>query len=211
VFFCVADAALSNLLKLRQWIMATVPALGAGGIFLVAFLDSSFLTFPVINDLLVIQLSILHPLRMPLYAASATLGSLAGSLCIFYLARKGGEVYWHRHTAGRAEHIRQWLSQNSFLAVAGSAILPPPSPFKLFVIAAGVLEMEVRPFSLALLAGRGFRYLGIGFLAVRFGAATEDYLFKHKLVLALAGLVFITLSFLAARLAFKKPSAPAAQ
>ena len=188
--------------------MATVPALGAGGIFLVAFLDSSFLTFPVINDLLVIELSILHPLRMPLYAASATLGSLAGSLCIFYLARKGGEVYWHRHTKGRAEHVREQLSRNSFLAVALGAILPPPSPFKLFVIAAGVLEVEVQPFSLALLAGRGFRYLGIGFLAVRYGAAAEHYLFEHKLVLALAGLGFITLSFLVTRLAFKKPPAP---
>lgn len=191
--------------------MATVPALGAGGIFLVAFLDSSFLTFPVINDLLVIELSILHPLRMPLYAASATLGSLAGSFCVFYLARKGGEVYWHRHTAGRAEHVRQWLSRNSFLALAVTAILPPPSPFKLFVIASGVVEMEVRPFSLALLAGRGFRYLGIGLLAVRYGAAAQHYLFEHKLVLALAGLGFVTVSFLVARLAFKKPSAPGTQ
>jgi len=178
---------------------------GAGGIFLVAFLDSSFLTFPVINDLLVIELSILHPLRMPLYAAAATLGSLAGSLCIFYLARKGGEVYWHRHTQGRAEHIRAWLSRNSFLAVAFGAILPPPSPFKLIVIGAGALEVEVRPFTLALLLARGFRYLAIGFLAVRYGAAAKHYLLEHKLVLTLGGLGFNLLGYLLTRLAFRKP------
>jgi membrane protein YqaA with SNARE-associated domain len=181
-----------------------VPVLGAGGIFLIAFLDSSFLTFPVINDLLVIELSILHPLRMPLYAIAATLGSCAGSLCIFYVARKGGEVYWHRHTQGRAEHIRAWLSENSFLAVAFSAILPPPSPFKLFVIAAGVVEVEWQPFSLALLLGRGFRYFAIGLLAVRYGAAAKHYFLEHKLVLTLGGVCFILLSYLLTRLVVKK-------
>ena len=105
--------------------------------------------------------------------------------------------------------MRQWLSQNSFLAVALSAILPPPSPFKLFVIASGVVEMEMWPFSMALLAGRGFRYLGIGFLAVRYGRAAEHYLFEHKLILAAAGLGFILLSYLVTRLAFRKPHAPA--
>lgn len=185
--------------------MATVPALGAGGIFLVAFLDSSFLTFPVINDLLVIKLSISNPLRMPLYALAATLGSLAGSLCIFYLARKGGEVYWHRHTQGRAEHIRAWLSSNSFLAVAFGAILPPPSPFKLIVIAAGAMEVEPQPFALALSLARGFRYFAIGFLAVRYGAAAERYLLEHKLVLTLGGLGVILLGYLLTRLAFRKP------
>jgi membrane protein YqaA with SNARE-associated domain len=179
--------------------------LGAGGIFLVAFLDSSFLTFPVVNDLLVVELSILHPLRMPLYAAAATLGSLAGSLCIFYLARKGGEVYWHRHTRGRAEHVRAWLSRNSFLAVAIGAILPPPAPFKLIVIGAGVLEVDAWPFSLALLVGRGFRYFAMGFLAVRYGAAATRYLLEHKLVLTLGGLGIILLAYLIARLVFRKP------
>ena len=204
-FFGVRGASLNTLLRLRHWIEATVPLLGAGGIFLVAFLDSSFLTFPVINDLLVVELSILHPLRMPLYAAAATLGSLAGSLCIFYLARKGGEVYWHRHTQGRAEHVRAWLSRNSFLAVAFGAILPPPSPFKLIVIGAGALEVEVRPFALALVLARGFRYFAIGFLAVRYGAVATHYLLEHKFVLTLGGLGFILLGYLLMRLAFRKP------
>jgi membrane protein YqaA with SNARE-associated domain len=207
-FFGVAGAALNSLLKLRHWIEATVPALGAGGIFLIAFLDSSFLTFPVINDVLVIELSILHPLRMPLYATAALLGSLSGSLCLFYLARKGGEVYWHRHTQGRAEHIRAWLSRNSFLAVAAGAILPPPAPFKLIVIAAGVLEVETQSFILALLLARGFRYFAIGFLAVRYGRTAEHYLFEHKLILACVGLGFVLLSYLVTRLAFRRPPAP---
>ena len=197
-------AALSKFLKLRHWIEATVPALGAGGIFLIAFLDSSFLTFPVINDLLVIELSILHPLRMPLYAVAATLGSLAGSLCIFFLARKGGEIYWHRHAGGRGDRVRDWLASNSFLAVAASSLMPPPMPFKIFVIGAGVFQVSAREFSLALLAGRGFRYFAIGFLAVRYGQAAEHYLLDHKIVLALVGLTFLLLSYLVTRLAFRK-------
>lgn len=193
------------MVSLRHWIEATVPALGAGGIFLIAFLDSSFLTFPVINDLLVIQLSILHPLRMPFYAAAATLGSLAGSLCLFFLARKGGDVYWHRHAGGRGMRVREWLNRNSSLAVAVSAILPPPSPFKLLVIGAGVFEVGARRFSLALLVGRGFRYFAMGFLAVRYGAAAEHYLLHHKLVLTLGGLAVILLIYGLTRLAFGKP------
>ncbi|HKO04645.1 MAG TPA: hypothetical protein VJW51_07835, partial [Candidatus Acidoferrales bacterium] len=87
-------------MKFQKWIAATLPALGVGGIFLAAFLDSSFISLPLINDLLVIEMSVLRPARMPLYAGGATLGSLAGCLVLFFLARKGGEVYFHRHAGG---------------------------------------------------------------------------------------------------------------
>jgi membrane protein YqaA with SNARE-associated domain len=203
-FFDAQGAALFKFVSLRHWVQATVPTLGAGGIFLIAFLDSSFLTFPVINDLLVVELSIRHPLRMPLYACAAVLGSLAGSLCIFFLARKGGEVYWHRHAGGRGERVRNWLAANSFMAVAVSSLMPPPMPFKIFVIGAGVFQVRVREFSLALLAGRGFRYFAIGLLAVRYGEGAEHYLLEHKLILAFAGIVLLLLSYLVTHLAFHK-------
>lgn len=189
--------------KLQHWIGATLPALGAGGIFLAAFLDSSLVSLPLINDFLLVELSVLHPARMPLYAATATVGSLAGCLVLFYLARKGGEVYFHRHAGGRAERIRGWLQHNSFLAVAVPAILPPPMPFKLFVLGAGVFQVGVRPFSLALVAGRGFRYFALGFLAVRYGEQAQRAMVEHKLEFALAALVFVLLSYLVTRAAFR--------
>ncbi len=193
--------------KFRHWVELTVPTLGAGGIFLAAFLDSSFVSLPLINDLLVIRLSILHPLRMPLYAMCALLGSLTGCLCIYVLARKGGEAYFRRHAGGRGERIRAWLDRNSFLTVAITSILPPPMPFKLIVIGAGVFQVGVRRFSLALIVGRGFRYLAIGVLAVRYGETAQRLLVEHKLAFALGALVILLVSYLATRIAFRNPQA----
>lgn len=194
---------MQSWLKFRHWAEATLPALGAGGIFLAAFLDSSFLSLPLINDFLVVELSVMHPGRMPLYAAMATLGSLAGCLVLFFLARKGGEAYFARHAGGRAGRIRDWLGQNAFLAVAIPSILPPPMPFKLFVLGAGVFQVGVRPFSLALILGRGFRYFALGILAVRYGEAAQRSLAEHKAAFALAALVFVLASYLVTRTAFR--------
>jgi len=191
------------LTKLRAWLTATLPALGAGGIFLAAFLDSSLVSLPLINDFLVVEMSVLRPARMPLYAATATLGSLAGCLALFLLARKGGEAYFHKHAGGRAGRIRSWLQRNAFLAVAVPSILPPPMPFKLFVLGAGVFQVGVRPFSLALVTGRGFRYFALGFLAVKYGGAAQQAIVEHKWAFLCAALAFIGGSYLVTRAVFR--------
>ena len=103
-----------NADKLPHWLSAAVTSAGGLGIFLVAFLDSSVLSFPVVNDLLVIRLSILNPSRMPDYALMATLGSLLGCLVLYFLARKGEEVMFHKYAGARAARIRHWLEKNDF-------------------------------------------------------------------------------------------------
>ncbi|HVN07550.1 MAG TPA: VTT domain-containing protein [Patescibacteria group bacterium] len=189
--------------KLQHWFSVTLPGLGVGGIFLAAFLDSSVFSLPLINDLLLVELSILHPARMPVYAAMATLGSLAGGLVVFYISRKGGEAYFKRHAGGRSEQVRRWLQKNAFLSVAVPAILPPPIPFKLFVIGAGVFQVGVREFCVALVTGRGFRYFALGILAVKYGKWAEQAIIEHKLAFALVVLFFLVASYLAWRLAFR--------
>jgi membrane protein YqaA with SNARE-associated domain len=193
-----------NLDKLPHWLRAAVAATGGVGLLLVAFLDSSVLTFPVINDLLVIRLSITNPAGMPYYALMATLGSLAGSIFLFYLARKGGEVMFRKRAGARAERIRGWTRRNGFLSVLIPAMLPPPTPFKIFVLAAGVFQMPLRTFALALLVARGFRYFGEGFLAVRYGAAASRYLLENKLQFTLIALAVLLLGYLLTRLMFRR-------
>ena len=61
-------------------IQALAMTMGAPGIFLVAFLDSSILSLPEIADILVIYMVTTHRSLFLLYVASATVGSLAGSL-----------------------------------------------------------------------------------------------------------------------------------
>jgi membrane protein YqaA with SNARE-associated domain len=177
-----------NNIKLPVWLQHIVATLGGGGIFLLAFLDSSVLSFPVVTDLLIMEESIRNPARMPYYAAMAALGSLSGCIWLYLIAKKGGEAMFHHHAGHRAMRIRNWVEQNGFLSVAVPSILPPPIPFKIFILASGVFQVRFRTFVLALLIGRGSRYLIEGILAVRYGESAANFLLHHKLAFILATL-----------------------
>lgn len=196
------------LTKIRTALLAMVSSLGGMGLFIVAFLDSSVLTFPVINDLLVIDFSIQNPARMPYYALMATIGSVGGCVLLYYLARKGGEAVFRRKAGANANRIRGWLARNEFLSVFGAAMLPPPTPFKFFVLAAGVFSVPIRTFILALLFARGLRYFGEGYLAIRYGRAAEHYLADHKLIVTLFAVVLIAVIYMVKRKFFaeKRPA-----
>lgn len=193
-----------DLHKLSPWLQKIVSSLGGLGIFIVAFLDSSVLSFPVINDLLVIQCSIWNPNRMAYYALMATLGSVAGCLFLYFLARKGGHAMLHKHAGPRAARFHVWIEHNGFWGVLVAALLPPPTPFKLFVIAAGVFELPLRAFVLALLLARSVRYYGIGFLAVRYGPQATHYLMEHKLRTSLLTLAVVVLAYGLMRLVLRR-------
>lgn len=189
--------------KLRNWFLAFTSAFGAAGIFCVSFLDSSVMSFPVATDLLIIQLSVKYPVRMPFYSLMATLGSLGGCGLLYYLAKKGGEAMFRRSAGHRAARIREWVDHNAFLSIAVPSVLPPPMPFKVFVIAAGVFQMRLRTFMLALIVGRGFRYFAEGILAVKYGEDAARLLREHRLEFLLALLVLVFLSWLVTRFIFR--------
>jgi membrane protein YqaA with SNARE-associated domain len=185
-------------ISLRTWkqkIVAFAAGLGAPGLFMISFLDSSVLTFPVINDLLLIELSMQHPPRMPLYAMMATTGSTLGCLLLYFLARKGGEAFFHSKAGKHGGAVRHWVERNGFGGMLAAALMPPPTPFKFFVFAAGVFEMPLASFVSAIAVARLFRYFGVGYLAVRFGADALPYLGRHKLNVAIAALVFVAVSY----------------
>jgi membrane protein YqaA with SNARE-associated domain len=181
-----------NLNGWKQKVVAFASGLGAPGLFLISFLDSSVLTFPVINDLLLIELSIQHPARMPLYALMAMLGSVLGCVLLFFLAEKGGEALFHKHAGHRAQAIHNWVVHNGFGGMLIAALLPPPTPFKVFVVAAGVFEVPLASFTSAIVLARAIRYFGIGYLAIRYGSQALPFVMSHKwqvaaVVVALAG------------------------
>lgn len=188
---------------LPHWLQAIVASAGGLGLFLIAFLDSSVLTFPVINDLLLIDLSIRFPARMPYYAAMATLGSVAGCLLLYYLARKGGEAMFRKQAGPRAQQIHAWIKRNGFVSILVTALLPPPTPFKIFVIAAGALEMPVWTFVVGLMAARAIRFFGEGFLAIRYGDQAGQFLVTHKLEVAGIVLVVVVCLYLLSRIALR--------
>lgn len=192
-----------NQAKLPKWLGGLVASLGGVGLFIVAFLDSSVLSFPVVADFLVIEQSSANPARMPYYALMATVGSLAGCIWLYLLAKKGGEAMYRRRAGKRAERIRWWVERNAFASVAIPAILPPPMPFKPFILAAGVFQVRWRTFVLALVAGRGLRYFLEGILAIRYGREAIDLLMAHKLGFTLGAVLAVVLTLLASRWIFR--------
>ena len=195
----------------KQKVVAFAGALGAPGLFLISFLDSSILTFPVINDLLLIELSIERPLRMPLYAAMAMIGSVLGCVLLYYIAKKGGEAFFQRKAGARADAIRHWVEKNGFGGMLLAALLPPPVPFKPFVLAAAVFEVPVASFVSAIALARAMRYFGFGYLAVRYGNDALPFLAQHKLQVAAGVIVFALVSYTLSRLILKDKGAGAAQ
>ncbi len=194
----------SWLNTLKNKIIVFAAALGGPGLLLISFLDSSVLTFPVINDLLLIDLSIQQPQRMPLYAGLAAFGSVAGCVLLYFLAHKGGEAFFHRKAWAKATTIRRWIEKNGFGGMLIAALLPPPTPFKVFVFAAGVFEVPLLSFTAAIGLARCIRYFGIGYLAVRYGKEAIPFIGHHKIGIVAALALFVLASYAASRLILRE-------
>ncbi len=188
----------------KQKVVAFASGLGAPGLLLISFLDSSVLTFPIINDLLLIQLAMQRPARMPLYALMATSGSVLGCVLLYFIARKGGEALFHRKAGKHAHAIRHWVEQNGFVGMLIAALLPPPTPFKIFVFAAGVFEVPLLSYTTAITIARLFRYFGIGYLAIRYGADALPYLMHHKLQVTVFVISLVIVSYVLSRLLLRR-------
>ena len=180
--------------RIVSWIQAFALSVGGPGLFFIAFLDSSFLSLPEINDILVIVMVIENTELMPYYASMATLGSVTGCLLLYVIGRRGGEALLRRRFGGpRLEQAMELSRKYGVLAVAIPAILPPPAPFKVFVVLAGVSGVPLIQFVAAVALGRGFRYFGEGWLAVRYGEAAVELLEQNggTVSLILAALVLV--------------------
>jgi membrane protein YqaA with SNARE-associated domain len=161
------------------WIQVAAAAIGGPGLFIIAFLDASFLSLPQISDLLVISMVIQHPYRMPYYVLMATAGSVAGCLTLYAIARKGGDAATRRFHTGTLTRARRLVERYGVMALVIPAILPPPAPFKVFVLMAGVSGMRAVPFALAIGVGRALRYTIVGLLSLWYGQAAVTFLEQH--------------------------------
>jgi membrane protein YqaA with SNARE-associated domain len=159
--------------KVFVWVQEVlIPFLGAPGIFIAAFLDSSFLSIPEINDFLMVTSCAAHPSRAPLYVSMTTLGSLAGCTALWWLGKRGGEGFLRRRFgAARVEQTRERFKKWDVMALAIPSLLPPPMPFKIFVLSAGVFGIPWRRLAATLIVARGFRYAFWGTMGILYGDA----------------------------------------
>jgi membrane protein YqaA with SNARE-associated domain len=178
-----------------NWIYGFAIGIGGPGLFAIAFLDSSFISLPQINDILVVLMVTQHKARMPYYAAMATLGSIAGCYVIYALAKRGGHAFLEKRVRGaNMDRALAMYQRHGLLALMIPAILPPPAPFKLFVLLAGLADVRPLHFVLAIAAARGARYVALGVLAIYYGDYALELMRTRGRAVALGLAGFVALS-----------------
>ncbi len=170
--------------------------LGAPGLFLVAFLDSSFLPLPGITDVLLIVLVTRQPDPMLLYVVATTAGSLGGCLVMHVIGKMGGDALVRRRFAtATIERAMASLRRHGVMAVLIPALLPPPAPFKIFLLLAGAVGIPATRFAAAIAIARGARYLALGLLAVRYGTRAQTYFRENGALVSLVVVAVLAAGF----------------
>lgn len=179
-------------LKFTAWI-AVLKTLGAWGVFILATIDSVAIPIPL--DALVAGYVYSNPHLAWLYCIAGAVGSSLGCLVPYGLGRVGGELFLlKRIDEARLKRIRDRFEKQEFVALMVPAMLPPPTPFKLFVFSAGVFEMRVPTFLLAVVSGRLVRFGVLSVLTVIFGPqiVTEaKFLLRTHPVIAALGICVV--------------------
>lgn len=176
---------------------AWLKTLGPGGLFTISLVDSAGVPLPGGPDAVMIFLSAERPWLMPLYAFAATLGSTIGCTLMYLAARRAGVMALKRVSAERRERIENLLGRYDMLAIMVPAVLPPPFPFKPFVLSAGVFKLKLSRFVAAIFMGRAARFLIEGWLAVELGESAGDAIKQHglKVLIAVALIVVVVIVF----------------
>ncbi len=189
----------SGLVAVKDFLLAYGPF----GLFGIALLDSALIPLPAGPDVVMILLTLQHPAWMPIYAVAATLGSVAGCIILYYISRKAGRRALERFSEKKQAKVKGLIDRYGALSVLIASVLPPPFPFKLFVITSGVFRVNILLFSLAIALGRAVRFFLEGFLAVQYGDRAE-ILFKQYFPWIGLGLAILIILGFVARLIWKK-------
>lgn len=173
--------------------MAMMKPLGIWGVGGLALVDSALIPIPVSMDGVIIGYVANNHQRFVLYCLIAAAASAIGSLVPFFIGRAGGELFLlKRINRERYERLRDRFERQEFFAILIPAMLPPPTPLKLFEFAAGVFEMKPLPFTLAIFFGKLTQFLVCSLLTIYFGTALVHSL-RHVLHLHLGGVIGVGL------------------
>jgi membrane protein YqaA with SNARE-associated domain len=175
--------------------------LGAWGVFAVAALDGAALGLPM--DVVVGGYVAQNHGRWLLYVVMAASGSAIGSLVIYAIGYTGGEeLLRKRVSAARFEKMHDAFEKHPFWSLMFPAMLPPPTPFKIFALGAAVAEMSISHFLLSIFLGRMVRFLTLAFLVLRFGPGIVNVVgafFSHHFHWVLIAAVVALVVYLSVR------------
>ena len=184
---------------------------GVFGLFAIALLDSALIPLPGGPDAVMLLLSTQNPARMPLYALGATAGSVLGCVILYYISRRAGRRALDKFPPQKQARVKELVDRYDVLSVLVASVLPPPFPFKLFVITAGVFRLSLVRFAVAVAIGRAFRFFLEGFLAVRYGEQAKEVLAQNYPavglgVAALVVVVFVVRGLLKRKKGSERPA-----
>ncbi len=179
--------------KYSLWIWGVLSPLGVWGVFAIAFVDASLFGMPL--DAVVAGYVYHKPYLFWLYTLMAAAGSAAGSMIIYFIGYKGGEVLLERRMPkAKFEKIKKSFEDHEFLALMLPAMLPPPAPYKLVVLSAAAFEMDWHKFLLAIFLGRVARFSILALLVLVFGPEIANItatLFKQHLAGTILAITFL--------------------
>jgi membrane protein YqaA with SNARE-associated domain len=195
----------SALQSLLEWLRAFGPL----GLFGISLIDSAGIPLPGGPDFVMIWLSANNPALMPVYALAATGGSAIGCTLLYLVARRAGVAALKRVTPSKRDRIENLLGRYDLIAVMVPAVLPPPFPFKPFVLCAGVFRLKTWRFITAVFIGRAVRFLVEGWLAIEFGQDANRIIRQHgwKVLLAVAVIVSLGVALRLVRVRSRRSSA----
>ena len=172
-------------------------SLGPFGLFAIAFLDSVMVPMPGGVDAVLLLLAAARPSWLLIYVAAATIGSTIGCVALYRLSQRAGKKALSRFSASKQKRVKDLIDRYDVMSVLVASLLPPPFPFKLFVVSAGVFRLNLMRFTLAVAGGRTFRYLLLGYLAARYGDQAKELLTRYYPAIGITLAVLIVLFFVA--------------
>lgn len=168
---------------------------GPFGLLAIAFLDSVLVPMPGGVDAVLLVLSATRPSWMPIYVAAAVIGSTAGCVGLYMISMRAGVRALARFSNSKQKRVKDLIDRYDVLSVLVASLLPPPFPFKLFVVSAGVFRLNLVRFTIAIAAGRTFRYLLEGYLAARYGDHAREILAGYYPTIGIGLAVLIIVIF----------------
>jgi membrane protein YqaA with SNARE-associated domain len=154
-------------------------SLGPFGLLAIAFLDSVLVPMPGGVDAVLLVLAASRPSWMLIYVATAIIGSTVGCVVLYYISQRAGHRALARFSESKQKRVKNLIDRYDVLSVLVASLLPPPFPFKLFVVSAGVFRLNLLRFTVAVAGGRTFRYLLEGYLAARYGEHAKELLGRY--------------------------------
>ena len=144
---------------------------------------------------------------MLIYVAAAMIGSTAGCVGLYKISERAGHRALNRFSEKKQKRVKDLIDRYDVLSVLVASVLPPPFPFKLFVVSAGVFRLNLLRFTIAIAVGRTFRYLLEGYLAAHYGEHAKEILAHYYPSIGIGVAVLITVFFIAKTL-LKRGSQP---